>query len=327
MKMIKCIIPLIMSLVVIISCSSGDDVIQPVISQTCDDGILNGTETGIDCGGTNCQPCNTEVGIEIPDTGFDAPTEYEGYNLVWSDEFNDDVLSSEKWSFDLGSGCPNLCWWGNNELQYYTDESTNLFFEEGNLIIAARNENVGGPGYTSSRINTKNKFEFQYGRIDIRASMPSATGSWVALWLLNHNYTINDPGSWWPSGGEIDIMEYLGEDPNDVFGTAHYGTDFPANHRFNSVHYAAQNGQPFDEVYYVFSIVWEEDSIKWLVNNVEYRSFTPEETQANGQPYPFNDEFYLIMNMSVGGNLPVNPVVSEYPDYLIIDYIRVYQQN
>ncbi|MEB3344795.1 glycoside hydrolase family 16 protein [Aquimarina gracilis] len=310
---------IILSLMMI-ACSSSDDSEEPA-QATCTDGVQNGNETGIDCGGGSCNDCPSEV--VIPTSGFDAPSSYDGYNMVWSDEFNDTKLSADKWSFHLGDGCPNLCFWGNSELQYYTNNEKNLFFEEGNLIIAARQENLGGLNYTSSRIHTDNKFEFQYGRVDIRASMPSATGSWVALWLLNHNYTITDPGVWWPSGGEIDIMEYLGEDPTEVFGTAHYGVDFNSR-RFNSKKYAAPN-ENYNKVYYVFSIIWEEDKITWLVNDVEYHSITP--SQTGGQPYPFNDEFYLIMNLSVGGNLPIAPVVSDYPTFLIVDYIRVYQKN
>ncbi|WP_299434479.1 glycoside hydrolase family 16 protein [uncultured Aquimarina sp.] len=301
--------------------SSDDDVVQPPIQATCSDGIQNGEETGVDCGGSSCSSCS--IGVVIPTSGFDAPTSYDGYNMVFSDEFNDDVLSQDTWSFHLRDGCPNLCGWGNSELQYYTDSPKNLFFEEGNLVIAAINENIGGLNYTSSRIHTDNKFEFQYGRVDIRASMPSATGSWVALWLLNHNYTIADPSAWWPNGGEIDIMEYLGEDQAEVFGTAHYGSDFN-NRQFNSKKYPAPN-ENYDKSYYVFSIIWEENKITWLVNDVEYHTITP--AQTNGQPYPFNDEFYLIMNLSVGGNLPVSPIASDFTDFLIIDYIRVYQKN
>ena len=214
---------------------------------------------------------------------------------------------------------------GNSELQQFTSSNENLYFKEGNLIIEAKNE---ANQYSSSRINTDNKFEFKYGRIDIRASMPSVSGIWTALFLLNKEYTIADPGAYWPSGGEIDIMEYLGEDHDKILGTAHYGTDFPNNWHFDSVNYSSQNGASFNEVYYVFSIIWEENSIKWLVNNVEYHSITPATTAVKGQPYPFNDEFYLIFALSVGGNLPnTTPVPSDFPAHLIIDYIRVYQEN
>ncbi len=302
-----------------VSCSSSDSNQEETENTSCSDGIQNGNETGIDCGGTACFACVEEVFADIPDSGYLSPSTYNGYNLVWCDEFNDTALDNDNWSFHLANGCPNLCGWGNNELQYYTND--NHYFDEGNLIIQAKNEEINGFNYSSSRIHTDNKFEFQYGRVDIRASMPSATGTWVALWLLNKDYSVSNPAAEWPSGGEIDIMEYLGQDKDAAFGTAHFGSDL-SNHNFISGYYDAPN-QDFDEEYYVFSIVWEEDSITWLINDVEYHSFTPDSTA--GQPYPFNDEFYLVMNLSVGGNLPVAPVVSQYPAFVIIDYIRVFQ--
>ncbi len=309
------------------ACSSPKDeepilIGEPLPLPTCNDGLRNGNETGVDCGGDQCPEC-TQQSVILPTSGYDAPRSYDGYNLIWSDEFDGENLSSDKWDFHLKDGCPNLCGWGNNELQYYTEKNENLYFKEGNLIIEARNENISGKEYSSSRIHTDNKFEFKYGRIDIRASMPSATGTWVALWLLNKNYEVQNPAEWWPKGGEIDIMEYLGEDKSKVFGTAHYGRNL-GSHRFNSMKYQA-TGENFDKIYYVFSIIWEEDKITWLVNDNPYHSITPSDT--SGEPYPFNDEFFLIMNLSVGGNLPVAPISSEYPAYLIIDYIRVYQKQ
>lgn len=308
-------------LTIILSCSSSNNENEVTETATCFDGVQNGNETGIDCGGTACFPCEVEVFADIPDVGYTSPTSYDGYNLVWSDEFNSDTLDSDKWSFHLANGCPNLCGWGNNELQYYTND--NHYFDGGNLVIRAKNEDINGFNYSSTRINSDNKFEFQYGRIDIRASMPSAIGTWVAFWLLNKDYQVQNPAAEWPSGGEIDIMEYLGQDKDSAFGTAHFGSDL-SNHNFISGYYDAPN-QDFDKEFYVFSILWEENSIKWLINDVEYHSFTPNSTR--GQPYPFNDEFYILMNLSVGGNLPVAPIASQYPAFVIIDYIRVFQPN
>jgi len=309
-----------LSIVLIMSCSSEEAkpfIIPPTVS--CTDGIQNGDETGIDCGGTACASCPS-LGPTIPTSGYISPATYADYNLIWSDDFTD-TLDTSKWSFHSGTGCPNLCGWGNNELQYYTDK--NHSFVDGNLVIEAKKENTGSSTYTSTRIHTDNKFEFKYGRIDIRANMPSATGSWVAFWLINKEYSINDPADKWPSGGEIDIMEYLGESQNKVFGTTHFGEDL-SKHQYKSTYYTT-TGENFDKVYYVFSIIWVEDKITWLINNVEYKTFTPSDT--NGQPYPFNDEFYFIMNLSVGGNLPVAPVASQYSDYLIVDYIKVFEKN
>lgn len=292
---------------------------------TCEDGIQNGNETGVDCGG-DCKACILEA--SIPTSGYVSSTDYIGYSLTWSDEFESNHLDTDKWSYHLGTGCPNLCNWGNNEEQFFTDSEENLYFKEGNLIIEAKQENVSGKKYTSSRIHTDDKFEFQYGRVDIRANMPEVPGTWVALFMLNKEYTINDPSAWWPSGGEIDIMEYLGENHNDILGTGHYGTDFPNNHRFNSVHFDALNNKGFDEEYYVFSIIWEEDKITWLVNDIEYHTMTPETTNQNGQPYPFNDQFYFVFAHSVGGNLPsVSPMAENFPSFVVVDYIRVFQKN
>ncbi len=321
----KKIIKVCLLLVTLGSCSSSKEEIPVLVGETasCTDGILNGSETGIDCGGTQCPSC-PQQSVSIPTSGYSAPNAYDGYNLVWRDEFDSANLSTDKWSFHLGTGCPNLCGWGNNEQQYYTSDTKNIYLHQGNLIIEAKNESIGDKEYTSSRIHTDNKFEFKYGRIDIRASMPSATGTWVALWLLNKNYEVQNPAEWWPRGGEIDIMEYLGEDKNEILGTAHYGSDL-SNHRFNSKKYQAV-GEDYNKVYYVFSIIWEEDTVTWLVNNVPYHSINP--TQTFGQPYPFNDEFFLIMNLSVGGNLPSElPIPSQYPTYLIVDYVRVYQKQ
>ena len=318
-------------------CASCDDGIQNgneqgidcggdcVACPTCDDGMMNGNEEGIDCGG-DCADC--EVSVTIPQKGYETPMEYEGYKMLWNDEFDENTLDGSKWGFHTGTGCPSLCWWGNNEEQYFTDSDENIYFESGNLVIEAINEPKSGMDYTSSRIHTDDKFEFKYGRVDVRASMPSVSGTWTALFMLNKDYTIQDPGAYWPSGGEIDIMEYLGEDPDEILGTGHYGTDFPTNHRYNSKYFSSLNNESFDEVYYVFSIIWEEDKITWLVNDVEYHSMTPETTAANGQPYPFNDEFYFIFALSVGGNLPqVDPIGEEFPAFLVVDYIRVFQKE
>lgn len=140
MKVIKNIYIILFFCLGIISCSKdtndiGDE--TTIAIATCGDGIQNGTETGIDCGGSVCDPC-AKVTVNIPTTGFESPTSYIGYDLVWSDEFNDENLDSDKWNFHLGNGCPNLCGWGNKELQYYTNN--NHSFKEGNLVIEAKKE-------------------------------------------------------------------------------------------------------------------------------------------------------------------------------------------
>lgn len=301
----------------LLTCSSGANDEEELTS--CFDGVQNGLETGIDCGG-DCGGCND---VDIPSSGQTSPSTYTGYNLVWQDEFETNSLDNTKWSYHLGNGCPNLCWWGNNELQFFTNNEKNLFLKEGYLIMRAIKENHQGQDYTSSRIHTDGKFEFQYGRVDIRAAMPSAKGTWTALWMLNKDYSINAPAALWPSGGEIDIVEYLGEDNRDVFGTAHFGSNL-ANHRYISGHYPGSSNE-YDKSFFVYSIIWNENTIKWLINDIEYHSIDVNST--GNQHYPFNDEFFLLFSLSVGGNLPTTPDINHYPDELIIDYIRVFQQN
>lgn len=312
-----------------LQCSTNKSEAPMELAASCFDNIQNGDEIGVDCGGTCLEVCNpVDESITIPDMGYITPTDYTGYSLIWRDEFNEEELDGSKWGYHLGDGCPDLCNWGNNEEQYFTDAAENIGVQQGNLIITARKPYSNGDMFTSSRIHTDNKFEFQYGRIDIRASMPSAQGTWVAMFLLNKEYSVLDPDAFWPSGGEIDIMEYLGENVNSILGTAHYGVDYPTNHFFDSEEFLSLNGDSFDEVYYVFSIIWEEDSITWLVNDIAYHSISSGTTSMNGQPYPFNDEFYFVFALSIGGNLPSTvPRTSDFPDNLIIDYVRVFQRN
>ncbi|WP_405269069.1 hypothetical protein [Cellulophaga sp. Ld12] len=150
----------------LIACSSAtdkDESVQVVIGivATCVGGIKNGSETAIDCGGVSCVPCVSGT-VLLPESGYDAPESYEGYVLLWNDEFDASTLTNENWSFHKGNGCPNLCGWGNDELQYYTEKNHAL--KDGNLVITAKKENLEGYGYTSTRIHTADKFEFQYGR-------------------------------------------------------------------------------------------------------------------------------------------------------------------
>ncbi|MBK9984824.1 MAG: family 16 glycosylhydrolase [Saprospiraceae bacterium] len=168
------------------------------------------------------------AGLNIPSGGASSPDHYDGYNLVWRDEFVGDVLNSADWSFETGNGCPDNCGWGNNESQYYRSDNTSIV--NGHLVITAKKQQYGGFDYTSSRLVTKGKQQFKFGRIDIRAALPQGKGIWPALWMLGSNV---DAVSW-PACGEIDIMELTGDFPNRVVGTVHYGANL-AQHQYNSV--------------------------------------------------------------------------------------------
>jgi beta-glucanase (GH16 family) len=258
---------------------------------------------------------NDDTKVGFNNAGYDAPTSYAGYTLAWSDEFNSNTLDNSIWSFENGDGCPNLCGWGNNELEYYRPE--NLSFQDGKLIIEARQENVGGKNYTSSKILTRGKKSFKFGRIDIRAKLPYGKGIWPAFWLLPQNNVYGG----WPKSGEIDLMELVGHEPNRSHGTLHYGPG-PGSTQFNRS-YTLPSGKFHDE-FHVFSLEWKQDQIKWYIDGNLFSTFNKSDAGAN--TYPFNEEFFLIFNLAVGGNWPGNPDATTYvPQWLIVDYVRVYQ--
>ncbi|MFN0033943.1 MAG: family 16 glycosylhydrolase [Saprospiraceae bacterium] len=250
--------------------------------------------------------------FNIPATGYSTPETYAGKALVWRDEFNDTSLDLNAWAFETGAGG-----WGNNELQYYRPENT--FLSIGNLIIEARKENFGGSAYTSSRLVTKGKKEFKFGRIDIRAALPEGQGIWPALWMLGGNIsTVN-----WPACGEIDIMELVGHQPNRVHGTIHYGAD-NSQHQFIGNSKALAGTAKFGDEFHVFSILWEQDKITWLLDDVPFYQIIP--ADITPAAYPFNQDFFFIFNVAVGGNWPGDPDGStNFPQRMIVDYVRVFQ--
>lgn len=260
---------------------------------------------------------NDDSRIGFTNAGYDAPTSYPGYTLAWADEFNGSSLNLSDWSFENGDGCPGICGWGNNELEYYTERPDNLFFQDGKMIIEAKKENYAGKSYTSSKILTRGKKIFKYGRIDIRAKLPKGKGIWPAFWLLPQ---YNVYGGW-PKSGEIDMMEMIGHEPNRTYGTLHFGPG-PGSTQLGG-NYTLPSGI-FNDEFHVFSIEWKQNQIKWLVDGNVYSTHTSSDFGTNN--YPFNEDFFLIVNMAVGGNWPGNPDATTYfPQWLILDYIRVYQ--
>ena len=241
------------------------------------------------------------------------------YKLTWSDEFSADTIDMTKWKFDLGDGCPAVCGWGNDELEWYTDRSENAFIHEGILMIEARKESMGGKEFTSSRMKTQGKFSFKYGRIDVRAYLPSGKGIWPAIWMLGENIT----SVGWPACGEIDIMEYLGHDTHTVYGTGHWGKDL-VSHRMKGDTLTIE-GPGFHESWHVFSVDWDEDSITWLVDDLPYFTLPIESTWDH---QPFKKPFFILLNVAVGGNWPGNPDESTtFPQLMKIDYVRVFSKT
>lgn len=256
---------------------------------------------------------NDDTTIEISEGGYSTPTSYTGYDLIFSDEFDLANINQSYWSYNLGDSG-----WGNNELQNYTNSARNSYISNGNLIIEAIKESDGT--YTSARMLSQDKVEFAFGRVDIRAKLPEGQGIWPALWMLGSN--IDEVG--WPACGEIDIMELVGHDPDEVHGTAHWGDEGSGFSIFNTATY--QDDDAFQDEYHVFSIIWEPNSIKWFVDDFEIHSLTP--ADVGNQAWRFNHEFFLIMNVAVGGNWPGYPdETTTFPQRMIVDYVRVFQRT
>jgi len=252
--------------------------------------------------------------LVIPTTGYTTPEAYDGMELVWADEFSGDALNTADWTYEIGTGNNG---WGNNELQFYKEENTSI--ESGNLVIEARREAFGGREFTSSRLITQGKQSFRFGRIDIRAVLPEGRGLWPALWMLGTK--INAVG--WPACGEIDIMELVGSSPSRVLGTAHYGANF-ANHNFKGSSATLPNGAKFSDQYHVFSLIRKRNKMEWYVDDELYYEF--DDTSVGNQPYPFNDNFFFVFNVAVGGNLPGSPDgTTNFPQRMIVDYVRVFE--
>jgi Glycosyl hydrolases family 16 len=245
--------------------------------------------------------------IVIPPTGYVSPASYSGMTKVWEDNFDGTSLNTSDWTFETGAGG-----WGNNELQFYKQDNTTV--TDGYLVISAKKE---GEQYTSSRLITKGKREFKYGRIDIRAALPKGQGIWPALWMLGGNFS----SVGWPRCGEIDIMEMIGGNnrENTVHGTVHW--DNNGSYATYTGHKTLASGFLGDE-FHVYSIVWNSESITWYLDNVQFNVIDIRPAALS----EFHQNFFLIFNIAVGGNWPGNPSAStSFPQHMIVDYIRVFQ--
>lgn len=246
--------------------------------------------------------------------GYSTPLSYPGYTLVWSDEFAGSTLNLNAWNMEIGNGSNG---WGNNELEYYTNSSKNIFVSNGNLIIEARKESISSFNYSSARITTQNKKSFTFGRIDIRAKLPVGKGIWPALWMLGAN--ISSVG--WPSCGEIDIMELIGTYPARTYGTMHWGAS--GSHGSKGGQYDLGSGN-FSQQFHVFSLIWSQDTMKWLVDDQLFLTTTKADVGAAN--YPFNSSQFFIFNVAVGGNWPGPPdATTIFPQRIIVDYVRLFQ--
>lgn len=239
--------------------------------------------------------------------------------LVWADEFDKPgAPDASKWSYDLGDGCPDVCGWGNNELEYYTNDSKNVRVENGVLIIEAIKEDKGGKSYTSTRIVSKGKGDWLFGRIEVRAKLPRGRGTWPAIWMLSTDWKYGG----WPASGEIDIMEHVGFDPGVVHGTIH-------TESYNHIKGTQKEGKvtipDVSEAFHVYGIEWTQDKMTFFIDNNRYFSVTKSSTD-DFRGWPFDQRFHLIMNVAVGGNWGGMQGIDEsiWPQRMEIDYVRIY---
>lgn len=236
-------------------------------------------------------------------------TQFE--DLVWSDEFDvDGTPDPSIWNFETGNGADQgIPGWGNEELQYYTED--NAIVDDGKLVINLNAEPTFGFNYSSSRMNTLNNFDFQYGRLEVRAKLPQGGGTWPAIWMMGANF----PSAGWPDCGEIDIMEHSGNDQDVIHGTVH----FPGNSGGNAIGGTTVQEGVSNE-FNNYTIEWDENQIQWAINDEVFQTF-----QNNGD-LPFNQEFFIILNVAMGGTFVGNSVDPDFEESdMEIEYIRVYQ--
>lgn len=226
--------------------------------------------------------------------------------LVWADEFDGTQLNSSKWSYELGAGG-----WGNNELQYYTNRADNSVVSDGTLKIILKKENYQGSSYTSARMLTKGKFSFKYGKIEVRAKLPAGGGTWPAIWMLGDNILTGTP---WPACGEIDIMEHVGNELNKIRGSLHDPSSYG-----NTVNTGTTVIPTATTEFHIYSMEWSALTIKFFVDNVPYYTF------GNNTTHPFNQNFFFILNVAMGGNYGGTIDQNISSAQMEIDYVRVYQ--
>lgn len=249
--------------------------------------------------------------------------QYRYHKLVWSDEFNATsymLPDTSKWNYDAGNGCPQLCGWGNNELQHYmVGRKENTRVQDGQLVMEVHKESYSTAQYTSARMVTRNRAHWTYGRVTVRAKIPTGRGVWPAIWMLPVN---NEYGNW-PHSGEIDIMEHVGYWPDSLFGTIHTGA-------YNGMKNTQKTQSIFvdnlTETFHEYSIEWSPDEIMYYLDGKKYHEFR-KKPGCSSEFWPFDKEFYLIMNVAVGGNWGGKFGVDEqiFPQRLVVDYVRVYQ--
>ena len=270
------------------------------------------------------------------------------WKLVWSDEFDGKEIDRSKWDFDLGNGFFNydantwISGWGNGELQYYTRDPENAFVKDGMLHIRVLKESLHGFGYSSARLKSQKRdgsplFNQHYGKFEFRAKLPTGKGIWPALWMLPQDSKYGG----WAASGEIDVVEARGQEPTKVLGTIHFGGRWPINTEASKDYVLPKKGSIAD--FHVYAVEWEPGEIRWYVDGERFstQSFwwstskadggkgakPAKEADLNPWPAPFDQPFYIVMNVAVGGKFLGNPDrTTSFPAEMLVDYVRVYEK-
>lgn len=273
-------------------------------------------------------PIDAAIDAPIVDAATDAPTvdvpaadapdaaPAGGWTLRWSDEFDGPDgagVDPTRWVYETGGGG-----WGNGESQNYTARTDNVVRRGGNLEIIALRESFEGSSFTSGRIKTAGRFEFTYGRVEMRARLPEGgPGIWPAFWLLGANIGAVS----WPACGEIDIMEWVGVAPTRVFGTLH-GPRYSGAGSVGAWHAEAA---PYSAGFHVYAVEWEPDAIRWYFDDRLFELRTP--LDLAGRAWAFDHDFFILLNLAVGGAWPgPADATTPFPQRYLIDYVRVYQR-
>ena len=261
----------------------------------------------IACGGGNSPTAQSPT---VPPAASGPAT----WTLVFSDEFDSNgPLDPAKWGYETG-------YIRNNEKQYYTTRAENVRAEGGNLVIEARKENYQGFGYTSASVNTLGKFEFTYGRVEVRAKIPTGNGAWPAIWTLGTNRA--QVG--WPTCGEIDIMENVGFDPLRIHGSVHTAA---YNHTIGTQKTAIVTvANPWED-FHIYALEWFTDHIDVFVDGQKYFTFRNE--GSGTRVWPFDRAQYLLVNLAIGGSWGGQQGIDDarFPQRYLVDYVRIYQQK
>lgn len=260
---------------------------------------------------------STSSNLEIKAVGYEYDYNALTYELVWSDEFDyEGAPDSTKWGYDTGGSG-----WGNNELQYYT-AGENVIVKDGLCTIEARKEDYKNSAYTSTRMVSRNKGDWLYGKIEVRAKLPSGKGTWPAIWMLPTDYRYGS----WPASGEIDIMEHVGYDQDVIHASVHTQSYY---HKINTQKTSTKKVSGVSEDFHVYTLEWLPDVIIVYVDDTEYFRFNP--TKYKSEPtykeWPFDKRMHLLINLAVGGDWGGARGIDEsvFPQEFVIDYVRVYQ--